>query len=676
MSAAPSTPGPDVSVVIPVFNKLELTRVCVDSLLKQGAAATFEIIVVDNGSSDGSRQWLAQQEAQGRLRLVVNPENLGFSRGCNVGAAAARGRYILFLNNDMEALENWLDPMVDTLDRDPEVGIAGAKLLFADNTVQHGGVALVQFDDPAGTIGGIHLGYRKPTSAGNTGRPQYQQIVTGACLLIRPEVLAACGGFDEGYWNGNEDVDLCLKAGQLGWKVVYRPESVIYHYESQSGAERWTRTDENIRRFNEIWKGVARPDFIHKGGEDFESTGENRIRSYVTPQLALKRTEGDEGPVVSVIVLTWNALEYTRRCARSLLRHTDPRHELIFVDNGSRQDTLDYLADLERGHPQVKVIRNGRNLGFAAGNNVGIAASRGHHVCLLNSDTVVTEGWLDALVAAAEADDKVGVVGPVTNSISGDQKLPAVDYDQDSLEGLAEFAARRGAEHAGQIRPALMVVGFCMLIKKGLLERIGGLDEGFGQGNYEDTDFCLRTVLAGFNAVVALDSFVHHFGSRSFVDGKVDYARQIDEKQRIFRRKWNLPGATGGVNTLNLEQLLMLGYMPPLHFHPLPEGPGVTVHPLPAWEEARWIQLGEAFFGKGRGQKAVRIFRAVLERNPASSLAANNLACALWQTEGDGARQEAVQVLRTLLQRDPQNEDARWNLQEMLQEMSGAAATT
>jgi len=647
MSISRNRSVPDVSVVMPVFNKLELTRVCLESIHDVGAEASFEVIVVDNGSSDGSLEWLRGQEKQGRLRLVVNPDNLGFARGCNLGAAAARGRYILFLNNDMQVLEDWLDPLVSTLDRDPEAGIAGAKLLFPDNTIQHAGVALVDFQLPEGShLSGVHLSYKLPAHASGSTQPQYNQIVTGACLLVRRELFQELEGFDEGFWNGNEDVDFCLRAGRLGWRTVYRPESVIYHFESQSGSQRWTRTRQNIERLDRLWRGKAKPDYTTRDKETFEPTADLAIRSYVSPRLALPGPgqRPGEGPVVSVVVLTWNALDYTRKCAASLLEHTDPRHELIFVDNGSRRETIDFLEELSAGHSRVKVILNGRNLGFAAGNNVGIAASGGDYVCLLNSDTVVTEGWLDALLAPAEKDPRVGLVGPVTNSISGAQKLPSVPYDQDTLAGLAEFAARNRSEQAGRTAAALMTVGFCMLIRKTLIERIGGLDEGFGQGNYEDTDYCLRTALAGC---------------------KVDYAAQIEEKFAVFRRKWNLAEGARSTASLDLEQLLKLGFVAPLYFHPLPQAEGVTVYPLERWEKERWIRLGEAFFEKGRLPDAERVFRAVLALQPDSLRAANNLACALWGQKDQDKQVEALAVLNQVLEKDPANEDARWNLAEM-----------
>ena len=95
---------------------------------------------------------------------------------------------------------------------------------------------------------------------------QVMQVVTGACLLIRPEVFAQVGGFDERYWNGNEDVDLCLKVREQGWDVVYRGESVVYHYESQSGPERFRQIEHNVKLFNEIWEGRVKPDYHPRSG--------------------------------------------------------------------------------------------------------------------------------------------------------------------------------------------------------------------------------------------------------------------------------------------------------------------------------------------------------------------------------------------------------------------------
>jgi GT2 family glycosyltransferase len=685
-SSVPSThgqsPAPDVSIIMPVFNKLNLTQPCLESIRREGASVSFEIVVVDNGSTDGSREWLADEERAGRLRTVFNPDNLGFARGCNLGAQAARGRYLLFLNNDMEVTRGWLEPLVGTLDADPDAGIVGARLLFADGTIQHAGVALIRTNDGGWDhMGGIHLAYRRPADHQGVQNAQCMQIVTGACLLIRPEVFRAVNGFDERYWNGNEDVDLCLKVRELGWDVVYRGESVVYHYESRSGPERFSQIEHNVKLFNEIWAGRARPDFVHTDEGRFLPTPDNQIRPYAAPRLLYRsrrgvgQSPGASGPAaprVSIIVLTFNALEHTRRCVASLLEHTDARHDLIFVDNGSTDGTVDWLGELTRSQPRVQVILNDANLGFAAGNNVGLAAARGDFMLLLNSDTVVTPGWLDRLLRPALADPRVGLVGPVTNNITGVQKLAEIGYRTGTLDGLNAFAARHAAEHAGQTAPALWIVGFCLLIRREAVERLGGLDEIYGRGNYEDTDYCLRAFLAGFRAVIAQDCFIHHVGSASFDDAGVDYPRQIAGNFEIFRRKWNLDPDVRRTGEFNLAGIISSGMMAPLQFRALPASPHYTLAPLPDWEAEAWLARGEEAFARGALEHAELLLRAVQGLRPELARAANGLACVLWRRdpEGEGGR-EAVRLLETVLARDPGDEDARWNLAEMTATTAG-----
>ncbi len=656
---------PDVSVVIPVFNKLELTRICIESILKHGAQASFEIIIVDNGSTDGTSKWLKKQAADGNLKAILNEKNLGFSRGCNVGAEASSGRYILFLNNDMAVSPHWLDPMVTILDNDPAVGITGAKLLFPDTTIQHAGVSLVQYEDPQRKgLAGMHLEYKKPSSTPGANQAQYMQIVTGAALMVRQEIFFELAGFSTEFWNGNEDVDLCLRAGEAGWKVVYQPESVITHFESQSGPERWSRVGENVKLFNKKWSGRAKADMVSQTrDEEPRPTVHNQIRTYTERRISRNISPNKGLDTVSVIVLTWNALEYTKQCAASLLEHTDSRHELIFVDNGSRPDTVHYLQDLALRHDRIKVILNGRNLGFAAGNNLGMAAANGRHICLLNSDTVVTDGWLENMLAHMNENERIGMVGPLTNSITGGQKLEKVDYDEDSCIGLDAFAAKTTQSLAGKCMETMWLVGFAVLIRDELIERLGGLDESFGQGNYEDTDYCLRAFVGGYAKVVAADSFVHHFGSRSFVAGKVDYAQELRLKHEIFRRKWDLKTDDSGKDSLNLVALGFLGFVPAVHFQPLPSTETIA---LWDWEKEKWILQGEGFFQAGRLDEARRVFRQILHFDPENSRAANNLACTLWRI-GDTTQgiPEAIKILEKVLQRDPENEDAKWNLAEM-----------
>lgn len=653
---------PDVTIVIPASGRPERTRACLASLEAAPVRASFEVVVVDDGSADGTLAWLREAAAAGRLRALPGGAGAGFAAAGNRGAAAARGRHLVFLHDDTEVTPGWLDPLVDTLDLDPRVDAVGARLLGPDGTVLHAGVVLVeQRHDGGAALLGLPMGVGKPADDPVVMRPQRLQAVTAAALAVRRPVFEDLGGFDTAYRDGNEDLDLCLRIGARGGLVVYRPECVVVGHGSRRRAEA------DARLLTERWLGRAVPDIVRAADGTARATGAGRQGAYATPTL--RRPAPARGPgSVTVVVLTWNALAYTQRCAASLLHHTAPRHELMFVDNGSHDGTPAYLDRLAADHPdRVTVVKNGRNLGFAAGNNVGIARAAGEHVCLLNSDTAVTAGWLERLLARL-ADPFTGLVGPVTNSITGSQKLPAVAYDQESLDGLEAFAARRARAEENRTDLALWLVGFCILMRRDLLDCLGGLDEGFGQGNFEDTDYGLRAFLAGWRAVVARDSFVHHFGSRSFAAGNVDYARALDEKWEIFRRKWNLPDGAREQGSFDLESLVAGGFTPVLHTEPLPSGNGAACRSSATWTIPPWlldaaVARGEALFAAGRPQEAAQTFRAVLRHDPAHARAAGDLAVVLWQTEPAAGTAEAVALLEAVLARDPADLDARHNLE-------------
>ncbi len=237
-------PPPRCSVVIPVWNRAELTAQCLDALRSLRMATSCEVIVVDNGSTDATSRVLAEREW---VRVIRNERNLGFAVACNQGARAARGGYVLFLNNDTLPLAGWLDALVVALDADPGAGIAGPKLLYPDRSVQHAGIAISR-DHACPYL--IYRGVAEDDPKVNRRRTLH--AVTGACLLIRRALFRELGGFDEGYRNSFEDVDLCLRATALGWRVLYEPASVLFHLESQTPG-RSDHDRANLERFRARW---------------------------------------------------------------------------------------------------------------------------------------------------------------------------------------------------------------------------------------------------------------------------------------------------------------------------------------------------------------------------------------------------------------------------------------
>ncbi|MFH1851403.1 MAG: glycosyltransferase [Candidatus Neomarinimicrobiota bacterium] len=241
-------------------------------------------------------------------------------------------------------------------------------------------------------------------------------------------------------------------------------------------------------------------------------------------------------PLASIIILTWNGIDYTRKCVESIRTNTRYPYEIIFVDNGSSDGTREYLADLVAGQRNFQLIANAGNHGFAAGNNQGMAAARGDYLVLLNNDVLVPEGWLERLVNCARLDQSIGLVGPLTNRISGLQMVADVPYT-DPADSF-EYSRRIAQAQRGRYTPRRRIAGFALLIRRSLYDHIGGLDERFGSGNYEDDDYCLRATAAGYKIMVAEDVFIHHFGSASFTANSIDYAAAIDHNRQLFRLKW------------------------------------------------------------------------------------------------------------------------------------------
>ena len=250
---------PKCSIIIPLFNQVEYTQKCLASIVAHTDFDQYEVILVDNGSTDATAQLLDQ--ISGDVTIIRNERNRGFAEACNQGAQAANTATLVFMNNDVEVLPGWLDPLLDTLSAEDRVAAVGGKLLFPDGSLQHGGVVIV-WDERKKILHGEHR-YR----GGSADRPevnicQFVSAVTAALMAIERTAFEEVGGFDTGYWNGNEDVDLCLSLWASGRAVVYQPGSTAVHHESASGEERWAKEDDNIRRLTARWQSRVQAETV------------------------------------------------------------------------------------------------------------------------------------------------------------------------------------------------------------------------------------------------------------------------------------------------------------------------------------------------------------------------------------------------------------------------------
>lgn len=247
---------------------------------------------------------------------------------------------------------------------------------------------------------------------------------------------------------------------------------------------------------------------------------------------------------------TRNGLELTKACLESIFRYTDDsdgEFELIFVDNGSSDGTQEYL----QGIPNSKLIVNSENKGFAAANNQGLLAASGDYLLLLNNDVIVTENWLSGLLARLLADKTLAAVGPRACNVAPIQNVnPAYG----NLEEMQLFAKEWRRTHLGTGFYSHRLIGFCLLFHRKLLDEIGGLDEQFYPGGYEDDDFCLRARIRGYRLWVADDVYIHHHGHGSFQANNLEYNNSALVNAERFRKKWN-PG-------ISAFELQTFGYNP------------------------------------------------------------------------------------------------------------------
>lgn len=224
-----------ISVIIPTYNRYDLLENCLSSI-RAHCSKSIEIIVVDNGSKNISLTTIMSDCIYLKLK-----NNLGFAKACNLGAKIAAEDFLLFLNNDTIADNDFITPMLEAFTTD--VGVVGSMLLYPDGSIQHSGIDL--YKDANGDLQGLNLKSHESSS-----RPK---AVTGACMAVRKKAFVEVGGFDENYWNGNEDVDLCMKMKYNYWSVRYEPKSRLTHLESQSGPERFRMVNHNVAYFNQKW---------------------------------------------------------------------------------------------------------------------------------------------------------------------------------------------------------------------------------------------------------------------------------------------------------------------------------------------------------------------------------------------------------------------------------------
>ena len=268
------------------------------------------------------------------------------------------------------------------------------------------------------------------------------------------------------------------------------------------------------------------------GGTDAQAARQNFAQQQTWQHRAQELQECVQRlqfPSISVVVLTYNNWAYTQACLESLFLRTDypGALEIVVADNASSDETVERLKEWASGEPRMKLVLNATNLGFSAGNNTGLAAATGDYLVMLNNDTVVTRGWLLTLLRHFQADAQLGLLGPATNHIGNESKVP-VFYE--TMEHMPAAARRYTLPRMGQLYPMKTLAFFCVMMPRAVYEKVGPMDESFGRGFFEDDDYSRRIEQQGLRLACADDVLVHHHLSASF--DKVDNG----ERQALFER--------------------------------------------------------------------------------------------------------------------------------------------
>jgi GT2 family glycosyltransferase len=237
--------------------------------------------------------------------------------------------------------------------------------------------------------------------------------------------------------------------------------------------------------------------------------------------------------VTSIIIPSFNEAALLKDCIYSIRVHTHTPYEIIVVDNGSSDDTLAFLR-----REGITFASFPQNRGFPAACNAGLRLATGSRLMLLNNDVLVSDGWLDHMLSALNASKDTGLVGPMTNYASGKQQI------NESYTNLHEMAQLYRARYRGQTEQVNRLIGFCLLMKREVLETIGLLDERFSPGHFEDDDYCYRARIAGYKLRIAKASFIFHYGSVSFgKQGDESHKQQVAKSRQKFIEKWGIdPG--------------------------------------------------------------------------------------------------------------------------------------
>ncbi len=523
--------GKMTSIVILSYNTLTYLQYCVESIRKFTAPGSYELIVVENASQDGSVEWLRQQKD---IHTIFNQENAGFPKGCNQGMKVSRGDEILLLNSDTIVTEKWLENLHRALYSQDKVGAVGCITNSCSN-LQSIGVPYRTLEEM--------FAFAARFNQSNPRLWERRLRLIGFCLLFKREVYEKIGGLDERFSPGNfEDDDYSLRIWQAGYELLLCRDTFIHHFGSASfqkdeDPEKAKKkraafkelAARNKQKFLEKWQVPANYQELGLKAVFPDWQGKDVVSCRELLDMAQKQTR------ISAVVAVYNNLAETQDCLQILqcLLSSYP-HEIIVVDNGSEAETAQWLKAQE----PLRLIRNQENRGMAAAWNQGAEAAQGDVLLFLHSDAILSEHCIERLLDVL-IHQQAGAVGPYFSHSRYFQKAPRYKAysTYEELQQNAELLEQSLAAWEG----CLLLESVCFMMKKSVYQQVGGFDEQFYLPGWEDLDYSVRLQKAGF-LLYKVGTFVHH-GTGSFKENSLSADEVYIQQKKLFLEKWHLePG--------------------------------------------------------------------------------------------------------------------------------------
>ena len=597
------------SVIIPTYNRADVLIKCLDHLKgQQFQLENIEVFVCDDGSTDATGDVVKKYQAPYRM-MYLKQTNKGPAAARNMGIQRAEGEYLLILNDDALLEPDALSIHYELQKKydHEKVAVLGKFSLLPEYRRDLFGYLLENSD--------LLFYYHRMK------RLQYYnfEMFYTCNISIKRQAVLDAGMFDEDFTGpAAEDLELGYRLEKMGYKVLYEPNCVAWHdheltpktfcrthltrgkgaatlyfkYPELNIFRNYTNPMYNnllrhlrrgkekigptLKRIDEINKSIGpEPDEgkCKKAAQSMEKlligvqnyfylTGcmENPLFERLLPDI----NNSDNNRFISIIILNLNGADHIRKCIKSIQYFSSLPYELIVIDNGSTDGSKEYLRSI----PEVILIENDTNVGAPYGRNQGLAVSRGEYIIFMDNDTIVTEGWLEKFVNHTRYNPEIGMLGPMSNYVSGSQFVRQAFYD--NARELHLFAKRWEQRNRNRLLPTGRLILFCLFIKREVIQKIGGIDPAYDKWGWEDDDLSVRAQIAGFKLGIAQDVFIHHTGSQTSKTAHLNYRELSSRNWKVFANKFGIRQNANGETKYD-SSIFRVPFDKQKHFVPLPE---------------------------------------------------------------------------------------------------------